>query len=82
MSSRSECQWSPSSKDTHTCVSVAAYSSPCLRGSSRMELATAPGASPVSISVHVRPPSCVRQKCGSMSSIRMVFAAAYAVPVS
>jgi hypothetical protein len=41
-----------------------------------MELATAPGARPPSISVHVAPPSCVRQKCGFMSSIRIVLAAA------
>src|SRR6476646_2874103 len=37
---------------------------------------------PVSISFHVFPPSCVRQKCGLKSSIRMVLAAAYAVSVS
>src|SRR3954452_3173803 len=37
---------------------------------------------PVLISVHVLPPSCVRQKCGFMSSIRIVFAAAYAVRLS
>ena len=42
----------------------------------------APGAMPVLISVHVLPPSCVRQKCGFMSSIRIVFAAAYAVRLS
>src|SRR6266852_9903379 len=47
-----------------------------------MELATALGAIPVLISLHVRPPSCVRQKCGCMSSMRSVFAAAYAVSVS
>src|SRR3954464_14616084 len=44
-----------------------------------MELVTAPGAMPVLISVHVLPPSWVRQRCGFMSSIRSVFAAAYAV---
>ena len=53
-----------------------------MRGSSRIELATAPAAMPVLISVHVLPPSCVRQKCGFMSSMRIVFAAAYAVSVS
>ena len=37
---------------------------------------------PVLISVHVLPPSCVRQKCGFMSSMRIVFAAAYAVRLS
>src|ERR1051326_3880189 len=37
---------------------------------------------PLLISVHVLPPSCVRQKCGCMSSMRSVFAAAYAVCVS
>src|SRR5438093_782166 len=47
-----------------------------------MELATALGAIPRLISVQVWPPSCVRQKCGCMSSIRSVFAAAYAVRVS
>ena len=47
-----------------------------------MELAGAPGAMPVLISFHVLPPSRVRQKCGLKSSIRMVFAAAYAVSVS
>src|SRR5436305_10202262 len=47
-----------------------------------MELATAPPAMPVLISVHVLPPSCVRQKCGFMSSSRKVLAAAYAVLVS
>ena len=47
-----------------------------------MELATAPGAMPVLISVHVFPPSCVRQKCGLRSSSRSVFAAAYAVRLS
>ena len=39
MLSWSECQLSPSSKETQTCVSVDAYSRPFLRGSSRMELA-------------------------------------------
>src|SRR4029078_6965373 len=48
----------------------------------RIEFATAPGAIPVLISVHVFPPSCVRQKCGFMSCTRIVFAAAYAVPLS
>src|SRR5581483_5205600 len=47
-----------------------------------MEFETAPGAMPVLISVHVFPPSCVRQKCGFMSSMRIVFAATYAVCVS
>src|ERR1035438_7961035 len=47
-----------------------------------MELATAPPAMPLSISVQVLPPSCVRQKCGFMSSSRSVLAAAYAVLVS
>src|SRR5947208_2572394 len=47
-----------------------------------MELATAPDAMPLLISVHVLPPSCVRQKCGFMSSRRSVFAAAYAVFMS
>src|SRR5580658_9150190 len=47
-----------------------------------MELDTAPGAIPLSISVHVLPPSWVRQKCGFMSSRRSVLAAAYAVLVS
>src|SRR5690242_7031406 len=37
---------------------------------------------PVLISVHVLPPSCVRQKCGFKSSTRSVFAAAYAVLLS
>ena len=37
---------------------------------------------PLLISVHVLPPSCVRQKCGLKSSMRIVFAAAYAVSVS
>jgi hypothetical protein len=53
-----------------------------VRGSSRIEFAAAPGAMPLSISVHVLPPSCVRQKCGLRSSIRSVFAAAYAVSLS
>src|SRR5205809_27602 len=82
MLSRSDCQFAPSSNDTQTCASVAAYRSPRTRGSSRIELATALGAIPALISVHVLPPSCVRQKCGRMSSIRSVFAAAYAVSVS
>ena len=43
---------------------------------------SAPGAIPVLISVHVLPPSCVRQKCGLRSSRRSVFAAAYAVRLS
>src|SRR5690242_9205466 len=46
-----------------------------------MELATAPAGSPVEISVQVRPPSLVRKKCGLASSMRIVFAAAYAVRV-
>src|SRR5690242_1747571 len=79
MLKRSERQWSPSSNDTHTWTSVAAYKSPFFLGSSRIELATAPPAIPVLISVHVLPPSCVRQKCGLASSMRRVFAAAYAV---
>ncbi len=79
MLKRSDRQWSPSSNDTHTCTSVAAYSSPFFRGSSRIEFAAAPAAMPVLISVHVLPPSCVRQKCGFRSSMRSVFAAAYAV---
>jgi hypothetical protein len=37
---------------------------------------------PVLISVHVLPPSCVRQKCGLRSSRRSVLAAAYAVMLS
>src|SRR5262245_22796758 len=37
---------------------------------------------PVLISVHVLPPSCVRQKCGFRSSRRSVLAAAYAVRLS
>src|SRR5579859_6550560 len=37
---------------------------------------------PLLISLHVLPPSWVRQKCGRKSSIRSVFAAAYAVCVS
>ena len=37
---------------------------------------------PLLISVHVLPPSCVRQKCGFQSSTRIVLAAAYAVSVS
>ena len=47
-----------------------------------MEFITAPGATPLLISVHVLPPSCVRKKCGFMSSSRSVFTAAYAVCVS
>src|SRR5262245_55189069 len=47
-----------------------------------MAFETAPGAMPVLISVHVFPPSCVRQKCGFISSTRIVFAAAYAVALS
>src|SRR6476659_7919305 len=47
-----------------------------------MLFATLPGATPVLISVHVFPPSCVRQKCGLRSSSRNVFAAAYAVRLS
>src|SRR5690348_15512616 len=47
-----------------------------------MELASAPGAMPVLISVHVLPPSWVRQKWGLGSSMRIEFAAAYAVRVS
>src|SRR5271169_4689875 len=47
-----------------------------------MELETAPPAIPLSISVHVLPPSWVRQKCGFISSRRNVLAAAYAVLVS
>src|SRR5260370_42490976 len=47
-----------------------------------MAVVTAPGAIPLLISVHVLPPSCVRQRCGFMSSSRKVFAAAYAVLVS
>src|ERR1039457_4257546 len=47
-----------------------------------MELATAPPAMPLSISVQLLPPSWVRQKCGFMSSSRRVLAAAYAVLVS
>jgi hypothetical protein len=82
MLSRSDCQFAPSSNETQTCASVAAYSRPGTRGSSRIELATALGAMPVLISVHVRPPSCVRQKCGRASSMRSVFAATYAVNVS
>ena len=54
-------------------------SSPFFLGSSRIEFAAAPPAMPVLISVHVLPPSCVRQKCGLASSMRSVFAAAYAV---
>src|SRR6185437_7136682 len=76
---RSDCQWSPSSNDTQTWVSVAAESNPFCRGSSRIEFAAAPGAMPLSISVHVLPPSCVRKKWGFASSIRIVLAAAYAV---
>src|ERR1051326_5844212 len=79
MLSRSDCQLAPSSNETQTCTSVAAYKSPGVRGSSRIEFATALGAMPLSISVQVLPPSCVRQKCGRASSIRSVFAAAYAV---
>src|ERR1035437_2903760 len=47
-----------------------------------MELATAPPATPLSISVQVLPPSWVRQKWGFMSYRRRVLAAAYAVLVS
>src|SRR5271169_5679108 len=47
-----------------------------------MELETAPPAIPLSISVHVLPPSWVRQKCGFISSRRSVLAAAYAVLMS
>src|SRR6516165_6179758 len=46
-----------------------------------MELLTS-GPMPVLISVHVLPPSCVRQKCGLKSLMRSVFAAAYAVSES
>ncbi len=42
----------------------------------------APGAIPLSISLHVFPPSWVRQKCGFRSSSRSVLAAAYAVSAS
>src|SRR5205085_7419315 len=44
-----------------------------------IEFVTAPGVMPVLISVQVRPPSCVRHRCGFRSSTRIVFAAAYAV---
>src|ERR1700733_4105995 len=47
-----------------------------------MELVTAPPSMPLSISVHVLPPSWVRHKCGFMSSSRRVLAAAYAVAAS
>src|SRR5215472_7002727 len=47
-----------------------------------MEFATAPAPMPLLISVHVLPLSCVRQKCGFMSSSRSVLAAANAVLVS
>ena len=82
MSMRSDCQWSPSSYDTQTCASVPAYRSPGCRGSSRIVLAAAPAGSPLLISVQVAPPSCVRQKCGVRSSMRIVFAARYAVRTS
>ena len=60
MSMRSDSQWSPSSNETHTCVSVAPYNSPFTLGSSRIEFAGALPGSPLLISVHVAPPSCVR----------------------
>src|SRR5215472_12596484 len=47
-----------------------------------MEFDTAPPAMPLLIWVQVLPPSCVRQKCGFMSSRRSVLAATYAVLVS
>src|SRR5262249_33293906 len=47
----------------------------------RIELLTS-APIPALISVQVLPPSCVRQKCGWKSSMRRVFAAAYAVSAS
>src|SRR4051812_26913476 len=47
-----------------------------------MEFVTAPESMPVLISVQLLPPSCVRKRCGRMSSRRIVFTAAYAVSVS
>src|SRR5262249_31522946 len=44
-----------------------------------MEFVAAPAAMPVLISVHVLPPSRVRQRCGFASSTRIVFAAASGV---
>ena len=79
MSRRSDCQWSPSSNETHTCASVAAYSSPFLRGSSRMEFATAPARCRCrSPSSSCRHRACARS-ADSCRRARIVFAAAYAV---
>ena len=79
MFSRNDCQWSPSSNDTYTCVSDPAKSNPFRRGSSRTTLTAAPAGIPLTISFHVFPPSCVRKMCGFMSSSRSVLTAAYAV---
>ena len=76
---RSDCQWSPSSKETDTCVSEPAKSKPRRLGSSRTTLMIAPLSSPMTISVQLFPPSRVRQICGRISSRRIVFTAAYAV---
>src|SRR5258708_18214971 len=76
---RSDSQWSPSSYETQTWVSVEPYNSLRRLGSSRMEFTTTPAATAVLISVQLLPPSCVRKKCGLMSSMRSVFAAMYAV---
>ena len=47
-----------------------------------MVLVAAPSGMPLSISFQVLPPSCVRKRCGRISSSRSVLTAAYAVCAS
>src|SRR5579872_2448236 len=61
---RRDCQLLPSSKDTYTVVSVPAKSKPFCFGSSRITFTQLPVGwslgNPLTILVHVLPPSCVR----------------------
>ncbi len=49
------CQWAPSSHDTYTVVSEAAYSSPARAGSSRTARTKSSAGIPPSMRVHVFP---------------------------
>ena len=78
----SDRQCPPSSNETHTAFSAAAYNSADCTGSARTAFTGTSSGKPALIGCHDLPPSWVRNAYGFMSSMRMRFTATYAVSSS
>ena len=79
MFNRSDCQLCRHRTTRRRRAQFRQTADPFFLGSSRTALTVSPAGMPLTISVQVLPPSCVRKMCGRRSSSRSVLTAAYAV---